>query len=218
MTGAPQPNFDRIAALYRWAEYIALGPLLQRARTCLLPHLSEARHALVLGDGDGRFVEQLLQRNPLCEALAVDTSAAMLRHLRRRCQRSVPNATQRLHTLQQNALTLDAPPNTDLVVTHFLLDCFSQPQVDALATRLAAQLAPGALWLVSDFALPPNRLLRPFAALYIRALYAAFRLLTGLRISHLPDPQKSLRHAGLTRIARRNLLGGLIYTELWRRE
>lgn len=213
-----QPNFDRVAAVYRYAEYLSLGPILQRARTHLTPHLAHSQHALVLGDGDGRFLEQLLLRNPHCAALAVDISAAMLHRLRRRCLHSVPSAATRLHTLQQDILTLDAPPSTDLVVTHFVLDCLSQPEVDALTARLAPQLAPGALWLVSDFALPPNRLLRPLAALYIRALYAAFRLLTGLKTSTLPDPQPALAHAGLTRLHRRAFLGGLIYTELWRRE
>ena len=218
MTSSPQPNFDRIAAIYRWAEYLSLGPLLQRTRTRLLDQLDNPRHALVLGDGDGRFLEQLLLRYPQCTAVAVDISAAMLDKLRRRCLRSVPNAATRLTTLQRSALELHPASNTDLVVTHFLLDCFSQPEVDALTTRIASQLAPGALWLLSDFALPDNQLLRPFAHLYIASLYVAFRLLTGLRVRQLPDPQSALQRAGMRRITRSTLLGGLLYTELWRRE
>ena len=218
MTPPKQPNFDRIAAIYRWGEYLSLGPLLQRTRTLLLNQLNNPRHALVLGDGDGRFLQQLLLRYPQCTAIAVDSSAAMLDKLRRRCLRYIPNASTRLTTLQRSALEIDPSPNTDLVVTHFLLDCFSQPDVDLLVTRIASQLAPGALWLVSDFALPVNRLLRPFARLYIASLYAAFRALTGLRVNHLPDPQPALRCNGMRRITRVTLLGGLLYTELWQRE
>jgi trans-aconitate methyltransferase len=213
-----QPNFDRIAAIYRWAEYISLGPLLQRTRTGLLDQLNNPRHALVLGDGDGRFLEQLLLRYPQCTAVAADISAAMLDKLRRRCLHSVPNAATRLTTLQRSALEIDPPPANDLIVTHFLLDCFSQSDVDALITRIASQLAPGTLWLVSDFALPDNRLLRPFARLYIASLYAAFRLLTGLRVRQLPDTQSALQRNGMRRITCVTLLGGLLYTELWQRE
>ncbi len=212
------PNFDRVAPIYRWAEYISLGPLLQRTRTHLLSELNNPRRALVLGDGDGRFLEQLLLRYPGCNAIAADTSAAMLNRLRRRCESSIPNAAARLSTLHRSALEVDAPPDTDLIVTHFLLDCFTQPHVDALTSRLAAQLSPGALWLVSDFALPRNPLLQPVARLYIRSLYAAFRLLTGLRVRHLPDPQSALARAGLRCIAHKSFLFGLLYTELWRRE
>jgi ubiquinone/menaquinone biosynthesis C-methylase UbiE len=218
----PQPNFDRIAAIYRWCEYLSLGPLLQRTRTRLLDQLGNPRHALVLGDGDGRFLEHLLLRYPQCTAVAADISAAMLDKLRRRCMRSVPNAATRLTTLQLSALEIELPVTSeekpDLVVTHFLLDCLSQPEVDALTTRIASQLSPGALWLLSDFALPANALLRPAARLYIASLYAAFRLLTGLRVNQLPDAQSSLQRAGMRRIARSELLGGLLYTELWRRE
>jgi hypothetical protein len=142
----------------------------------------------------------------------------MLQRLRDRCAHSVPNAAVRLTTLQRSALDVDAPPTTDLIATHFLLDCFTQPEVDALVTRLASQLASGSLWLVSDFALPPSRLLRPFARLYIAALYASFRVLTGLRVRQLSDPQSALGNAGMHRIARRTFLFGLLYTELWQRE
>ncbi|HEV2577378.1 MAG TPA: class I SAM-dependent methyltransferase [Acidobacteriaceae bacterium] len=209
-----QPNFDRVAAIYRWAEYISLGPLLQRTRTHFLNQLNNPSRALILGDGDGRFLEQLLRRYPDCTAIAADTSAAMLSKLRNRCA----FATTRLTTLHRSALEIDTPPATDLIVTHFLLDCFTQPEVDALTTRLASPLPPGALWLVSDFALPTSRLLRPIARLYIMSLYATFRLLTGLRVRHLPDPQFALARAGLRRIARISFLFGLLYTELWQHE
>lgn len=218
MTTPAQPNFDRIAPIYRWAEYLSLGPLLQRTRTRLLDQLGNPRHALVLGDGDGRFLEQLLLLYPQCTAVAADISAGMLDKLRRRCLHSVPNAATRLTTLQRSALEIDPLPSTDLVVTHFLLDCFSQPDVDALITRIASQLAPGTLWLVSDFTLPANKILRPFARLYIASLYAAFRLLTGLRVRQLPDPQSALRRNGMRHITRLTLLGGMLYTELWQRE
>jgi SAM-dependent methyltransferase len=218
MTVPREPNFDRLARIYRWAEYAALGRTLQRTRTALLPQLHSSRRALILGDGDGRFLEQLLLRYPDCTALAVDTSAAMLARLTHRCLRSVPNAATRIQTLHQNALAVAPAPSTDLIATHFVLDCLSQPEVDSLVTRLAAHLAPGTLWLLSDFALPPSRILRPFAAFYIRALYLAFRLLTGLCIHSLPNPQRALTRSGFTLIARRHFLAGLLYTELWRSE
>jgi len=235
-----QPNFDHVASLYRWAEYLTLGTLLQRTRTHFLAQLPPRNNALILGDGDGRFLAQLLARQPHLHALAVDTSATMLHLLRRRCQ---PYA-DRLRTLQTSALNLTpatirhAAPATigypkasalgllspeeesgalapDLITTHFFLDCLTQPEVDALTQNLASQISPGSLWLLSDFGQPRPRALRPLAALYIRTLYLAFRLLTNLRVTHLPDPQTSLRRAGFHRIARHDLLYGLLYTEIW---
>jgi hypothetical protein len=223
MTPPPAPNFDRIAAIYRWAEYLSLGPLLQRTRTTLLSHLevqlNDPHSALVLGDGDGRFLEQLFLRYPQCRALAVDTSAAMLQRLRNRCTRSIPHAATRLTTLQRSALDLDAPPpidlpQPDLIATHFFLDCLTQPQLETLARNLAHHAQPQALWLLSDFRIPSGPMRLPARAL-VRSLYLAFRLLTGLRVTQLPDHAAALTAVGFTRIAQHYSLAGILTAELW---
>jgi hypothetical protein len=242
------PNFDRVARIYRYAEYLTLGPLLQRTRTHFLPQLPPRHQALILGDGDGRFLTRLLASQPQLHALAVDTSATMLHLLRHRCH---PHA-DRLQTLQASALDLFPPSkasspttsgypepsgsgliaplekeaggdpglqpwiSTDLITTHFFLDCLTQPELNTLTQTIADHTAPGTLWVLSDFGPPHPRLLRPLAALYIRALYLAFRILTGLRVTHLPNPQSALTAAGFDRIARHDLLHGLLYTEIWK--
>ncbi len=210
-------NFDRVARLYRWAEYLSLGPLLERTREHFLPQLAGRRQALVLGDGDGRFLARLLRQQPSLHALAVDTSAVMLRLLRQRCLRSAPSALGRLRTQQASALRIAPAAGTDLIVTHFMLDCLTQAEVNQLTRDLAASVPAGTLWLVSEFGEPGPRALRPLAALYIRSLYLAFRLLTGLRITRLPNPQTALRDAGFERVSRHQSLFGLLYSELWRR-
>jgi ubiquinone/menaquinone biosynthesis C-methylase UbiE len=212
-----QPNFDRVARLYRWAEYLSLGLLLVRTRNHFLPQLTHCRHALVLGDGDGRFLARLLQRNPDLHVLAVDTSAKMLHLLRERCFSSVPGCVRNLRCMQVSALEIAPSRDTDLIVTHFFLDCLPQFEVDALVARIAAHIQPGTLWLLSDFAVPAAPILRPIAVLYIRALYLAFRLLTGLRTTRLPDPKAALTRVGFQLIARHEHLFGLLYTELWQR-
>jgi ubiquinone/menaquinone biosynthesis C-methylase UbiE len=205
-----QPNFDRVARVYRWAEYLALGRTLERAREYFLPRLTECKCVLALGDGDGRFLARLLAQNLATQAIAVDTSAAMLALLRERC----PTRTQ---TVQASALGLKVSAGTDLVATHFFLDCFTQAEVDELAKQIHSQLEPGALWVVSDFAVPRSSWLRPFAKMYVRSLYLAFRILTGLRVTRLPNPQASLTDAGMIRLDRHEFLLGLVYAELWQR-
>ncbi|QMV19638.1 methyltransferase domain-containing protein [Granulicella sp. 5B5] len=209
----PEPNFDHVARIYRWAEYLTLGPLLKRTREHYLNRLTPCRQALILGDGDGRFLAQLLRINKNLSATAVDTSATMLQLLRERCA----FAAERLETINASALNIEVADNTDLVVTHFFLDCLTQPEVNSITKHIAAHTHTGSLWLVSDFAIPDNAALRPIARLYIASLYLAFRLLTGLRTQQLPDPQSALTASGFVRIARHERLGGLLYTELWQR-
>ena len=209
-----QPNFNRIARPYRWLEYLTLGTALENCRTHYLPRLLDRRRALVLGDGDGRFLAQLLASNPDLHADAIDTSATMLQVLRQRCGAATPNAATRLRTHNANALTIPLEDSYDLVVTHFFLDCLTQPDLDALITRINPTLTPGALWLISDFRIP-NGLMRLPARVFVRSLYLAFRLLTSLRTTHLPDYATPLTQAGLNRVAHQHRLAGLLTTELW---
>jgi hypothetical protein len=137
----------------------------------------------------------------------------MLHLLRQRC---TPHSS-RLQTHQTNALIFHPEPTKtyDLVVTHFFLDCLTQSDLEALITQITPHLRPRALWLISDFSIPPTGPMRPIARTYIRSLYLAFRILTNLRTTSLPDHVTPLTRSGLTRIAQHHRLGGLLTTELW---
>jgi SAM-dependent methyltransferase len=210
-----EPNFDLIARPYRWLEYLTLGRALERCRLHYLPNLLQQRQALILGDGDGRFLAQLLARNPHLKADAIDTSATMLHLLSQRCESITSDSAARLQTHQNSALTVPIEAKRyDLVVTHFFLDCLSQSELESLVARIAPTLTPGALWLISDFRIPGG-LMRLPAKFIIRTLYLAFRVLTGLRTTRLPDHSTPLSQAGLTRIAHQHHLGGLLFNELW---
>ena len=201
------PNFDPVARIYRWAEYLTLGPLLQRTRTHFLPQLTDRRRALVLGDGDGRFLAKLLAQNPTLHATAVDTSEQMLKLLRARCDPT------RVQIIQGDALTVALPPGSDLIVTHFFLDCLTQsPEINDLALRVAQ---PGILCGLS-LRLPCRQ---PLARAYVpQPSYFAFRILTGLRTSPtFSDPaRRSHRRFGFHRIAHHQTPSAACsITELW---
>ena len=72
------PNFNHLARIYRWLEYLTFGPFLWRCRVHFLPQLSDCRSALVLGDGDGRFTARLLRENPHLRVMAIDGSPGMI--------------------------------------------------------------------------------------------------------------------------------------------
>ena len=209
---SPLPNFERIARPYRWLEYLTLGPILQRTRTRHLQLLTHRKQALILGDGDGRFTATLLAENPTLQAEAVDLSRSMLTLLRRRADAA--GAGTRLKTHHADARTFVPTTAPDLIVTHFFLDCLTQPEVDALIGRLTPLLHRGSLWLVSDFRIPSGLLQLP-ARLYVRSLYLAFYVLTGLRTARLPNHAIPLRRAGYRPLATYTTLLGLLTSEVW---
>ena len=209
-----EPDFNLIARPYRWLEYLTLGRALERCHDHFLAQLCDCRRALVLGDGDGRFLAQLLAHNPHLRADAVDTSITMLQLLRQRSEAASPDANTRLNIHHCDALTFPLAGRYDLVATHFFLDCLTQADLDTLITSVASALAPGALWLVSDFRIPTGFMRLPALAL-IRGLYFGFRILTGLRIVKLPDYATPLTRSGLIRVAHQHSFAGMLTAELW---
>jgi ubiquinone/menaquinone biosynthesis C-methylase UbiE len=205
-------NFDLIARPYRALEYMTLGRKLEQTRLHFLPRLKAARNALVLGDGDGRFLASFLAANTTVEATAVDGSAAMLEILRRRCSLYA----DRLKTVQADALTFTPATDVpyDIVVSHFFLDCFTEEQLQQLIARITPALRPGGRWLISDFRVPPGSMHLPARA-FVRSLYLAFRILTGLRVTHLPDHAGRLSAAGFQCVGQQMFLSGILTTELW---
>ena len=208
---AQSSGFDKLAGVYRWLEYATFGPLLQRTRVQFVPALHGAQRVLVLGDGDGRFCAQLLRHLPQARVVAVDTSEAMLLRMETRAKQS--GVQQRLTTVHTDARETLPPGPFHAVCTHFFLDCLAQGEVAGLVERVRRQYAP-ADWLISEFAIPPGAARWP-AWLVVRALYAAFRLLTGLRTQHLPDHAAVLRSNGFALRKCHTRIFGLLRAECW---
>jgi SAM-dependent methyltransferase len=211
---AEAPDFDPIARAYRWMEYGSLGNLLERTRFAHLDagRLDGARRALVLGDGDGRFTARLLRRNRAVRVTAVDASAEMLGLLRKRCAGDAGRLEARLG----DAREFGPAERADLVATHFFLDCLEQGEVESLVARVVGAMERDGRWVVSEFRVPEGWLRWP-AAMLVRGLYLAFRVLTGLRVTRLPDHAGALRKAGMALTAERRLLAGVLTTQVWQR-
>ena len=211
------PNFDSLARAYRWMEYFSFGRMLEHCRFHFLARCSAAHHALVLGDGDGRFTARLMASNPTVQVEAVDASPAMLAALRKRV-RSCGDAETRLQTLQADIRKFTpTAKDYDLIVCHFFLDCLTDGDARALVARISPRMTPDAIWLVSEFAVPEKGWRRLGARVVIRSLYTAFFVLTGLRVRRLPDYSRAFHDNGWHQVDKAPYLGGILIAEVWKR-
>ena len=200
-------NCDLIAPHYWWIERLGMGRALERRRRWFLPELGDARRALVLGDGDGRFLRELLRRNSVVRADYVDLSGRMLELARRNA------GAERVEYQRADARTAGLRPGEyDLIATHFFFDCFGPRELDMLIGRVAGAAKPQARWIVSEFCVStmPARLL-------VRALYLFFRITTGLQTRKLADHRPSMQAHGFRLINERHSRGALVVSERWER-
>jgi len=233
-------NFDHLAGIYRWLEYLTFGPMLSRCRLHFLPRLGAAKKVLVLGDGDGRFVEQFLSVNCHATVDIVDSSGAMLKLVHRRVAR-IAGAGKQVRLVRRDAREFfpdrtsatggsieigplrPGPGSYDLVISHFFLDCFMTQEVEKLVRGIAPYLSNDVRWVVSEFAVPARgRGLRRFARVagrfVIGGLYGVFGVLTGMRVRTLPDYAGAFVKSGFGLSEQRLRVCGLLTCELWCRE
>ena len=207
-------GFDAIAPWYRFCEQLAFGGRLQKHRLRFLDAARSASHALVLGDGNGRFLEQLALHHPQLPVDAIDLSPVMCKLAAQRLGR---------HPHDVRFITADArivpfaPDAYDLIATHFFLDCFPSAELPDLIDRVARHASPNACWIVSEFR-KPNGLLRGWhAALWLKVMYFFFQIAAGLQTRTLPDYRRALACNGFVLIAEHASRTKLISSELWRR-
>ena len=103
----------------------------------------------------------------------------------------------------------------DLIVTNFFLDCFSDSQLADVVARLSSWSLPHVRWIVSDFREAHTPIARFWTRSIVRALYAAFRLTTGLRVVRLPNYAAAIARERYVLRREENSLGGLVHSSLW---
>jgi ubiquinone/menaquinone biosynthesis C-methylase UbiE len=211
-------SFDSLAPFYHALEWIAFGDALQHCRTACLGEISQPRRALLLGEGNGRFLSQLLKVHPEVEVDYLDSSARMLQLAKRRLERTRSESVGRVRFLKEEIASWNAPiERYDLVVTHFVFDCFPEAELKAIIKKLGRAATPDASWLLADFSLPAKGLARVNAAVWLSAMYAFFRLTTHINARELVDPTPVIRAENFVLCRRYDSNRGLLKSELWRR-
>lgn len=211
-------NFDRLAAHYHWMETFFAGSLMQRGRTAFLSRTRHCRHALLVGEGTGKFLAELLRTNPQIRVTCLEHSRGMIAQMRRRLS-AKKLAGDRVEFQQMDALDWSSPPEKfDLVVTNFFLDCFRAEQLQRLVPLLAGAATAEAIWLLADFREPERGWPRWRARIILALLYAFFQVATSLSAKRLTPPDPFLAGAGFNLIERRLVSFGFVHADLWQRK
>jgi len=210
-------SFDRLAPLYPGMEYILAGSLMQRCRTLHLTECRTQRRALLVGEGTGRFLANLLKINPTIEITCVEQSQNMIDQIRARLARqSLDQSRVHFEITDFASWPIPATP-FDLIATHFFLDCFSADILPEITAKLSVAAAPGAIWLLSDFQTPARGWQRCRAALIIAALYHFFRWTTAISAQELIPPDPWIQQSGFQLERRQFLSCGLLHTDVWKK-
>ena len=205
-------NFDPVAAPYHWLETIVFGDQLQQARVAFMREMGRPRRALVIGEGDGRFLAEFVRLYPETPVDCIEASARMI-GLAQRAAGAAP-----VKFIQADIGSVALVENSyDLIVTHFFLDCFTDETLPRLIDRLAYAATAESLWLIADFCHPPHGWRRWRARALIATMYSFFRAVAGIEARKLVDYRPVLRPQGFCLTKNTVSPNGMICSELWLR-
>lgn len=210
-------SFDVLAPHYRWMEWLLAGRKLQRCRTAFLRDIPAPRHALLLGEGNGRFLAEFLAAHPRTAVTCVDASAEMLASARMRLE------NRRIDLASVTFVCADvlawSPPceRFDLIASHFFLDCFQPAQIGQIVATVSRSATRDAQWLLADFREPASGPARWRGQVILGSMYFFFRRVTGLSGSRITPPEAYLPAHGFA--LRKRLLSewGLLHSDWWAR-
>lgn len=210
-------NFDGIAPFYRMMERLAAGQRLHRCRVAFLDEIPPPRNALLVGEGHGRFLLPFRQKFPEAKITVIDGSAEMLR-IAKKLLDEQRISTRDIDFVHSDLFSWQSPPDTyELIVTNFMLDCLTAPQIDRAVLQLSQAATSEANWLIADFEIAPRGPAKWRTRAITGLLYTFFRIVTRIPASSLHPPDAALERAGFSRWKRRTWEWGLLKSEWWGR-
>ncbi len=210
-------SYDRLSGVYQLLETIVFGPWLQKTRLAHIDRLQDAKTVLILGEGDGRFLKELLKLNPDCQVDCLDKSSAMLATTQERLKKK-NIVTTNINFIHADALSYDYPVKSyDAIVTLFFLDNFKSSQLEELIPKLMHSLKHEGKWLVADFQQPQKGIMKYIGSSLLWVMYRFFRWQTDISAESLVNPQPFLAKQ-LTVVVSKHYFASLLYSELWSRD
>jgi demethylmenaquinone methyltransferase/2-methoxy-6-polyprenyl-1,4-benzoquinol methylase len=136
-------------------QYVLTGTLyslgqIPRCKNAQLKHLKPGDKLLVAGVGHGT---EAIEASKLgVDVTAVDLSATMLKHMRRRIERERP--PKEITMINDDIFNIRDVEKYDMVIANFFLNVFNETRVKEVANHLGTLVKPGGCLVCGEFVLP----------------------------------------------------------------
>jgi ubiquinone/menaquinone biosynthesis C-methylase UbiE len=209
-----KPTFDSVASFYPLLEQTVFGSTLSRARGFFISRVTEGNNILLIGEGNGRFLFEMVKQTSSGSVTVLDSSARMLAAAAQRLA-SVDRCS-RIEFIHADILEWLSPvAHYDRVVTHFFLDLFTPCGICRVVEKISRLATEDTLWINVDFT-SESRCLRQEFLMWTQ--YRFFQLTAGIEAARLFDADPYIRQAGWEILERSSLDSGWISGHLMSRK
>jgi ubiquinone/menaquinone biosynthesis C-methylase UbiE len=210
-------NFDGVASSYLFLETITFGNQLQKCRTSMISHLTNSKQVLVLGEGNGRFLEAFCKVNPLAEILVIDESPRMLDLAKRRIANANPPINNQIKFRCANVFEILPLSGTfDLIVCNFFLDCFTSSEIGHLLGLFRQMILESGLLVVGDFRKPDSIFGKFIGEFILKIMHVFFEKTAGISATELTDLHAMLLERSFQKAVEKKLFFGFLNSSIWK--
>lgn len=166
-------NFNRIAGVYEFLKRLVFAKQIEKASNYFLDQIPSNARILIIGGGAGKILEKF---KPAHYITYLELSEAMILRAKR------VKSEASINFIQADILEWTTDNKFDLIITPFVLDCFTEDQLNLIFPKLDKMLFKDGKWIQTDF-YPKNFGHR----LLIKSMYAFFNLTADLKVKELVD-------------------------------
>ena len=212
---ARRNDFDLVAPIYDALAAFVFAGAIRRAQLSLIPRLSDAQNALIIGGGTGWFLLELLQGVGVKHVLYVEKSQKMLDYSRQLITKRAPASLSRVEFRlgTEESITKEDGP-FELVVTNFFLDLFTEENSRGVAESLHKHLAPSGRWLFVDFQTPKGVLANSSARALFKVMFTFFNVVARMESKRPPDYERIFGKLGMRVLEERSFFASFISAQL----
>lgn len=204
MKQASLDRFNRIAPIYDRLARLVFGNTILRSQKENLEVIPPRAKVLVLGGGSGKWLNDLLFSNGSCAVYFIEASSTMLERAKNNSH-YVDRVTF-IHGTQN-----DIPAGEfDVVITHFFLDMFSQPELEYFVSLVKSTLKTKGLWIVADF--EENKL---WHRILLNVMYSFFNLMGAIDEKSLVNWDSVLLSKSFECLRSTSLYGSFIHSRIY---
>ena len=203
-------RLDLVARFYPALERLVFGARLDLARNAFLSRIIREHHLLLVGEGNGRFLESVIGLKNSGSIKVVEKSSEMIRlaGLRLGVSRKVA-----LEFIEADIRESEPGREFGCVITHFFLDQFSPTTQLAIAEKFARLTTRNGTWINVDFL--PARTVRGNVLMWLQ--YTFFRLMWGIEAKRCFDESPAAARAGWVIGETIPFLGGLVFARRYQK-
>lgn len=210
-SAAVTPNFDFIAPVYDALAGLVYGQAQKQAQQHFLSQVPPHAQVLVVGGGSGWILQELFRLARPAHVLYLEASGKMLHQAQMLFKHEAPAPLEfRLGTERD----LQEPEKFDVVLTPFVLDLFTEPELQTMLQKLDTALRPAGLWLQTDFQLSTSQWYQIWQKPMLWLMYRFFGWASGISAKKLPPLDKLFHQLGYHQRDWAFFFGGFIKTQV----